>query len=179
MTPDAWGIENGYWDIAGEWHETAESTRRALRVAMGGLADLADPPPGTRPVWSVRHGDAAALERPAELVLEDGTRVDTTRTLPPDLPPGYHDLHPDDGGPTTRLIVVPDRCHLPEGLKTWAWTAQLYAARSTASWGIGDLNDLHRLARWSRQLGAGLLALNPLHAPLPLEHQEPSPYFPS
>src|SRR3954463_1333531 len=73
MTPDAWGIENGYWDIAGEWHETVESTRRALRVAMGGLADVADPPPATRPVWFVRHGSAPAIDRPAELVLEDGT----------------------------------------------------------------------------------------------------------
>src|SRR3954471_11373532 len=179
MTPDAWGIENGYWDIAGEWHETAESTRRALRVAMGGLADLADPPPATRPVWFVRHGDAAALERPAELVLEDGTRLDTTRTLPPDLPLGYHDLHPDDGGPTTRLIVTPDRCALPKGLRTWGWSAQLYATRSARSWGIGDLGDLTTLARWAAAQGAGVVGINPLHAATPVVHQEPSPYFPS
>jgi 4-alpha-glucanotransferase len=179
MGADAWGIEDGYHDVGGQWHDTAEPARRALRVAPGGLADLADPPPRSRPVWFVRHGTGPPLQRPAQLDLEDGTVLHAHDALPPDLPLGYHDLQPDDGGPTTRLIVVPDRCHLPEGLKTWAWTAQLYAARSTASWGIGDLNDLHRLARWSRQLGAGLLALNPLHAPLPLARQEPSPYFPS
>ncbi|MEA3021139.1 MAG: 4-alpha-glucanotransferase, partial [Actinomycetota bacterium] len=179
MATDAWGIEDGYHDIHGEWHDTSEAARRALRVAQGGLADLADPPPQARPVWFVRHRSAPSIQRPARLDLEDGSVVHPHDALPPDLPLGYHDLHPDDGGPTTRLIVVPDRCHLPHGLRTWAWTAQLYAARSRESWGIGDLRDLATLASWSRDLGAGYLAINPLHAPLPLARQEPSPYFPS
>ncbi|MEY2461624.1 MAG: 4-alpha-glucanotransferase, partial [Acidimicrobiaceae bacterium] len=113
MARDAWGIEDGYWDIAGRWHDTPEPTRRALRVAMGGLSDVADPPPTTRPVWFVRHGTSPAIERPAELMLEDGTVLSATTALPPDLPLGYHDLLPSDGGPTTRLVVAPDRCHLP------------------------------------------------------------------
>lgn len=179
MAPDAWGIDDGYWDIAGGWHETAEPTRRALRVAMGGLGDVADPPPATRPVWFVRHGQPAPIERPAELVLEDGTRLQATNLLPPDLPLGYHDLLPNDGGPTTRLIVTPPRCALPEGLRTWGWSAQLYAARSSRSWGIGDLGDLATLARWAARQGAGVVGINPLHAATPTEHQEPSPYFPS
>ncbi|MEY2456219.1 MAG: 4-alpha-glucanotransferase, partial [Acidimicrobiaceae bacterium] len=127
---DAWGIDDGYHDVHGQWHDTSDPTRRALRVAQGGLADLADPPPQARPVWFVRHGSGPPIQRPAELDLEDGTVLHARDALPPDLPLGYHDLHPDDGGPTTRLIVVPDRCHLPEGLRTWAWTVQLYAARS-------------------------------------------------
>src|SRR3954471_4979597 len=142
MSRDAWGIEDGYWDIAGEWHDTPEATRRALRVAMGGLSDVADPPPASRPVWFVRRGTSPRIERPAELVLEDGTTLDAEAELPADLPLGYHDLFPSDGGPATRLIVAPDRCHLPDGLRTWGWSAQLYAARSEASWGIGDLGDL-------------------------------------
>jgi 4-alpha-glucanotransferase len=72
------------------------------------------------------------------------------------------------------------KCHLPEGLRSWGWSVQLYALRSAASWGVGDLGDLRRLATWSSgDLGAGTLLLNPLHAPLPLPRQEPSPYYPS
>src|SRR5258708_17320022 len=100
MAPDRWGIGDGYWDIAGEWHVTPEATRRALRLAMGGLADVADPPPATRPVWFVRHGHTPAIDRPAELVLEDGTRLTATADLPPPLPPRFQDLLPTAGGPT-------------------------------------------------------------------------------
>jgi 4-alpha-glucanotransferase len=179
MAPDPWGIEDGYWDVAGAWHDTAPSTARALRVAMGGLADVADPPPASRPVWIVQHGTDPSIERPADLVLEDGTHVLAIDRLPPDLPLGYHDLHPNDGGPVTRLIVTPDRCHLPDDLRAWGWAVQLYTTRSADSWGIGDFADLRTLAHWSCDVGAGVLAVNPFHAPQPLPVQEPSPYFPS
>jgi 4-alpha-glucanotransferase len=179
MATDAWGIESGYWDVAGVWHDTPDETRRALRVAMGGMAEYDDPPPQSRPVWFVRQGTGPPVERPAEVILEDRSELRVTRALPPDLPLGYHELHPSDGGPVTRLIVVPDRCHLPPDLHAWGWVAQLYATRSTSSWGIGDLADLARLAQWSASLGAEMLAVNPLHAPLPFPHQDPSPYFPS
>src|SRR5437588_11162347 len=121
MASDAWGIDDGYWDIGGQWHDTPESTRRALRVAMGGLSDVADPPPTSRPVWFVREGTTPAIERPGDILLEDGTRVRASTALPADLPLGYHGLEPNDGGPITRLIVTPDRCHLPSGLHTWGW----------------------------------------------------------
>jgi len=174
-----WGIEDGYHDIRGQWHETSPEVRRQLRVAMGGLGDVEDPPPQSRPVWFVRRGTDPQIIRPAELVLEDGTRLKAVDRLPPDLPLGYHDLLPDDGGATTRLIVTPDRCHLGAGDRSWAWTVQLYATRSSASWGIGDLADLRMLAHWSAGLGAGYVAVNPLHAPRPSPEPEPSPYFPS
>jgi 4-alpha-glucanotransferase len=179
MAADAWGIESGYWDIGGTWHETSPETRRALRVAMGGMAEFDDPPPRSRPVWFVRQGTGPAVERPAEIILEDGTELRITRALPPDLPLGYHGLAPSDGGPLTRLIVTPARCHLPADLHTWGWMLQLYATRSRASWGIGDLGDLRRLGEWSASLGAGVLGINPLHAQLPFPGQDPSPYFPS
>jgi 4-alpha-glucanotransferase len=85
---------------------------------------------------------------------------------------------PNDGGPTTRLIITPDRCHRT-GSRSWGWAVQLYAARSTQSWGIGDLADLRAIAEWSAEHGAGYVAVNPLHAPRPLPEPEASPYFPS
>ncbi|MGI8661740.1 MAG: 4-alpha-glucanotransferase [Acidimicrobiales bacterium] len=176
--PDAWGVDDGYEDTHGQWHETPRATKRALRVAMGDLADRGDPPPPNQPVWFVRQGSAPAIERGAVLLLEDGTELEAADALPHDLPLGYHDLQPDGGAPNTRLIVTPDRCH-PARRRMWGWSAQLYACRSEASWGMGDLADLRRLARWSGEHGAGVLAINPLHAALPVAHQEPSPYFPS
>src|SRR5205807_1314465 len=63
--------------------------------------------------------------------------------------------------------------------RTWGWAVQLYALRSGASWGMGDLADLRELGSWSAERGAGMVLLNPLHAPLPGTPQEPSPYYPS
>ena len=179
MTTDAWGIEDGYVDTGGAWHPTPEAVRRELRLAMGGLADVEDPPPQTRPVWFVRHGSGPPIQRPAQLVLEDGTELTAHDRLPGDLPLGYHDLHPNDGGPTTRVIVTPDRCAMRDDLRTWAWSVQLYAARSSRSWGIGDFDDLATIGRWSAEQGAGFVAINPLHAPRPGPDPEPSPYFAS
>jgi 4-alpha-glucanotransferase len=44
---------------------------------------------------------------------------------------------------------------------------------------MGDTADLARIGAWARRHGAGMVAINPLHAPLPLPKVEPSPYFPS
>jgi 4-alpha-glucanotransferase len=75
------------------------------------------------------------------------------------------------------LLVAPRRCPTPP--RSWGWMVQLYALRSRCSWGMGDLDDLARLARWSAEQGAGFLLVNPLHADSPGVPQEPSPYFPA
>ena len=76
------------------------------------------------------------------------------------------------------LLVAPRRCPTPR--RAWGWMVQLYGVRSRCSWGMGDLGDLSRLARWSgAELGAGFLLVNPLHADSPGLPQEPSPYFPA
>jgi 4-alpha-glucanotransferase len=75
--------------------------------------------------------------------------------------------------------------HVPTGIpdlpvhKTWGFTLQLYSLRSRDSWGHGDLRDLADLATWSgRELGAGFVLVNPLHAAEPLPPISPSPYLP-
>ena len=64
--------------------------------------------------------------------------------------------------------------------RTWGFTVQLYSIRSRQSWGHGDLRDLGDLAAWSaRELGAGFVLVNPLHAAEPAPPVSPSPYLPT
>ena len=172
----ALGIDAGYWDAGGRWRDVPASSLDAIARAMG--TDGAAPPMGP-PIWFVRAGHVEFLHGAADLVLEDGTTLRGVEALPPDLPPGYHDLRPRDGGPVTRLVVTPGRCHLPPDLRTWGWAVQLYATRSAASWGMGDLADLRSLQAWAESQGAGVLALNPLHAAGPALPQQASPYYPT
>jgi 4-alpha-glucanotransferase len=176
---DRWGIQEGYHDTRGQWRSLSPEARAAIAAAMG-VDDGAAAGAEADPVRVAPAGQPWPLPAGHEVVLEDGTRLGALAELPPDVPAGYHALHPPDGGPAVRLLVAPPRCFLPEGFRTWGWAAQLYGARSAASWGIGDLGDLGRLARWSAgELGAGAVLLNPLGAALPLPQQQPSPYFAS
>ncbi len=112
----------------------------------------------------------------------DGELIgEATFEIPDDVPLGYHYLHAYSGERTAKaqLIVVPDRLVVPPG-RHWGFMLQLYAVRSRASWGMGDLRDLRDLAAWSgRDLGADFVLVNPLHAAGPVAPMEPSPYYPS
>jgi 4-alpha-glucanotransferase len=93
----------------------------------------------------------------------DGTAVDRA------VSPGLGPLEYAAQGLTA---PVPDR-------REWGFTVQLYSVRSRASWGHGDLRDLAELAAWSaRDLGAGFVLINPLHAAEPAPPVSPSPYLP-
>ena len=173
---DDWGVADGWWATDGAWREVDPETRSILHRVQGS-GDHPDGPPSTPPLWFVRPGERHDLRTPATLELEDGTVVEAQVELPPDLPLGAHRLHPADGGPTTALFVVPERS--PRPARGWGWSTQLYATTSARSWGHGDLVDLADLAVWTRSGGGSLLAHNPLGAPLPTDHQQPSPYYAS
>ncbi len=179
---DPYGIEGEFVDVKGQRHETPERTRAALLTAMG-----ADPTAPAAPTNDdARYADVLVLRgardwRPTlsgELTLEDGTTRAVAAEQPVQLPLGYHELRPATGKPI-RVIACPRECYLPDDLKTWGWAAQLYAARSRQSWGIGDLADLRTLGAWSRRLGATVIMTNPLSAATPVAPIEPSPYYPS
>jgi 4-alpha-glucanotransferase len=173
---DSWSIDVGYFFAMGEWRDTSPSTHRSIVAAMDADPDTPPPPALVRVLRAGRTAEASAR---GTLVLEDGASIDVDGALPADLPLGYHELQGDGPAPT-RVIVVPTRCHLPEPFHIWGWAAQLYATRSRESWGIGDLADLRRLGAWSAgALGAGLILLNPLAAPLVTTPQQSSPYYPS
>lgn len=148
-----------------------------------------------------RHGDPVRLLIECEdgteradvdqlMVWVDPVEVDGVLTgeatfrLPMDLPMGWHRLLVEAGERRAAgtLVVVPDRLAAPPALgdRLAGWSVQLYAARSSRSWGIGDLGDLRWLASWAAaEHGAGALLCSPVHAPSPGSPQEPSPYYPS
>lgn len=122
-------------------------------------------------------------------MLEDGTDLgplDAHANLPADLPSGYHRLHADGPGDDTvshLLVASPGVCHRPDDLRAWGWAVQLYGARSSQSWGMGDLADAallgRAMVRSSASDGAAspLLLINPLHAINPHPDPTASPYF--
>ena len=152
--------------------------------------------------WSVDVHPLDDADPQVRLVLEDGTVAEQlawllvhvapvevdgrkvgTRTLAfPDLPLGWHRLEVSAAGQhqTATVVVVPERLELPPTLhRAWGWMVQLYAMRSSDSWGLGDFGDLAAIARWSAADGAGFLLCNPVHAASPLPPVQPSPYYPA
>jgi 4-alpha-glucanotransferase len=163
-------IEPGYRDRHGIW-------RTASRETIAALSSMLEVDGAEISVVVARAGEPRDLPGTVEIVTEAGETIAAPGRLPPELPPGYHTLVDSSGAPA-RLILSPGICHPAPG-RRWGWATQLYALRSRASWGMGDLADLRRLGRWSASQGAGITVVNPLHAPRPGLPQEASPYFPS
>ena len=149
--------------------------------------------------WDVRDESGAVRQRgqagpglaPVETRMVDGLRhVRFEVPLPAGLPIGYYDvtvrgvseLRQVEG--TLRLIVAPSACHVPpefqRGHRLWGLAVQLYALRSARNWGAGDFGDLNTLVEWAaKDLRAGLIGLNPLHALNNARPFEISPYSPT
>jgi 4-alpha-glucanotransferase len=144
--------------------------------------------------WSVREEDGASrggevsFSQLAPLrARKTGSAVER-RHLVIQAPPkiGYHWLRIEAHGlepAEMRLIVVPQRCYVPEGLAedtpVWGISLQLYLLRSQHNWGIGDFGDLKRFAEFAAELGASVIGLNPLHAMFLDAPEKASPYSPA
>jgi 4-alpha-glucanotransferase len=189
----AWGVEPGYWDVSGHWWDVPETTLRALMEAMG--ADVPDisgmapsGPPLDAPLYTAAQTGPWPYLPGGRLALENGGTIEMPADgpRPEQLPLGYHRFEPEEPGvgeayhASPRVLAVcPARCPGPPPGRTWGWSAQLYATRSSDSWGIGDFADLRSLVGWAGGNGAGFVLVNPLNAPAPGPVPEPSPYFPS
>ena len=164
---DQWGIQQDWLDADDQPQRSPDATVELLREVIGEPpSDLEERAPVV-----TRPGRRTGLR--STVTCEDGSTRELDDVVPDDFPLGYHRLA--DG---RRLIVSPGRCWQPEQ-QVWGFTVQLYAARSRASWGIGDLADLRLLREWTERLGGGFLLVNPLHAVAPTVPQEPSPYLPA
>ncbi|HYF72598.1 MAG TPA: 4-alpha-glucanotransferase [Nocardioides sp.] len=172
MAVDSWGIQRDWIDSDDRPQTVADATVDRLREVIGTPPDDLE----RRAPIVTRPGRDLGLGR-VQVACEDGTELVVDGRLPGDFPLGYHRLRAGDGI-ERRLIVSPGRCWLPDR-QSWGWAVQLYAARSGASWGIGDLGDLRTLREWTERSGGGFLLVNPLHAVAPTTPQEASPYLPA
>ena len=82
-----------------------------------------------------------------------------------------------------RLIIAPRQCYIPPPLEAnqrlWGLALQLYSLSSDRNWGCGDFTDLGRIVEWAgKELGAGVIGLNPLHALRNTAPYHISPYAP-
>ena len=82
-----------------------------------------------------------------------------------------------------RVIVAPRQCYVPPSLEAnqrlWGLALQLYSLSSDRNWGCGDFTDLCRIVEWAgKELGAGVIGLNPLHALRNTTPYHISPYAP-
>ncbi len=95
---------------------------------------------------------------------------------------GVDDSGTDPPPAITQPVTDPGRCYVPPFLRrgrAWGVTCQLYGLRSSRNWGIGDFEDLARLAEIVAARGGDFLGVNPLHALFPTQPERCSPYSPS
>ncbi len=152
------------------------------RAAMSTLACVIECEDGRRVEQSFPLLHSPEIE---ESTLRDRKFVRKPISLPQDLPLGYHKITLSlENGPTStaRLIVAPERAYQPQWLENGRGAGiavSLYGVRSDRNWGCGDCTDLERLIDWTADLGAGFVALNPLHALANRQPYNTSPYLPN
>jgi 4-alpha-glucanotransferase len=165
----------------------------ALRRILDSL-DVAQDSSDVRPLVTARvdarielPGLSSESDRPAELVLEDGSvRSVTIRggrgaTVPAIGVTGYHRLR--FAGREITLAVAPARCITLEevgaGRRMWGVAAQVYGLRRAGDGGIGDAGAVRDLAEAAARHGADAVALSPVHSLFAADPARHGPYSPS
>lgn len=176
-----------------DWHHQLQHVDAAT---VRTLVEILEPDqPGqqtTLPACVVMRQDQPALlpqgEGSWQVLTAAGERLELapgSTHLPADLPLGDHQLVGQGNGQRHEipLAVCPTREQSQALLPApgqWGIWVQVYAMRSAASWGHGDLADVRTLAQHAaQQWGADYLLLNPLHALGVGPFVADSPYLPS
>lgn len=86
--------------------------------------------------------------------------------------------------PLRATIAAPRRarCFVPDWFargRAWGVTCQLYGLRSVRNHGVGDFEDLARLAERAARDGADFIGVNPVHALFTADPERCSPFSPS
>lgn len=138
----------------------------------------------------VREGHAGpGLSAVEARILKGQRHVRIEIPAPQGLSLGYYSLTIQAEGlvggiaGTMRVIVAPRQCYIPPSIEArqrlWGLALQLYSLSSNRNWGCGDFTDLGRIVEWAgKELGAGVIGLNPLHALRNTAPYHISPYAP-
>jgi 4-alpha-glucanotransferase len=174
------GIAIDWTDATGQPQRVSVASLKRVLEALGD-ADFRQFPP----LVTATAGQPIdiAAEGPAEIALEDGSRLSLTlrSAVPPIDRPGYHTLRYADREVT--IAVSPPRCvtvdDLAPGEKLWGIAVQLYSLKRADDGGIGDTTALAMLAKGLAKRGADAIALSPTHSLFPDDAARFGPYSPS
>jgi 4-alpha-glucanotransferase len=84
--------------------------------------------------------------------------------------------------PAKDIATLSKSAYWPQFLvdqRAWGLSVQIYSLRSERNWGIGDFEDLARLAEIAATFGADFIGVSPLHALFMADPSRISPYSPS
>lgn len=181
------GVEPGYHDVHGTWHDVDADV-------LSRLIDMLEPDAAATTVIEpvvvipVDGIPVRSTVDDVELVLSDGTHATATiaddrRTivLTDPLPIGCHTLRVStaSGDGTCTVVVPPERMRVAEHLRR---SAGLFVP-AYALWDhdhpLPSFGLLARLARQLGDLGTDLLTTLPLYAPFLDQPFDPSPYAPA
>jgi 4-alpha-glucanotransferase len=159
-------------------HDQASRERRApsFVAARHGVDRTVEVAAADGLTATLRTEDGEIIALP---VSTDGGAAPVATITFHDIPIGWHTLVLGSASEEVAVPVCVAPQQLPVGERAWGWMTQLYALRSSSSWGVGDLRDLSTLALWTAGHGGGLVLVNPLHAVTPGVPVEPSPYYPA
>lgn len=192
QTALAHGIEQGYFDIYGNYHATDEQVIQCLANAMTPMH-----PPTDAVLWVAQHAQPELLlpenwtfSGSQHIVLTDEQQQPMTLPihmnghraavfLPENLAVGYYRVAFSDRELSGCLIVAPPCVYQPSRHPHNGLTLQLYALQSAQNWGVGDLGDLADLMAICATQHIDFIGINPLHALYTSRPEFASPYSPS